>query len=528
MDSSDSFDVCIIGAGPGGLAVLSACVEPYSLDLLGDKEQWRAAHALSLQQKNGVGGIRTPRVCVVDPEPWLSTWRQRFRNVGIEFLRSPTMAHCDAFDAKAMLAFAGRSGRTNELFDSGCVDKKLMLLAEASDGSWHLPSNQLFMDFCDDLVSRSPHEFVRGTANCIQSMHGEFIVGLDDGRELRSAAVVLALGVPGPPVIPASVAHLPSHLMFHSDDQSGKRLKELGKRGAQRILVLGGGLTAVQVALKGVRKNCEVVLCSRRPLTSRHFDIDKGWFDRREAARHRFDFLSLPMEERLAMIKQTRGGGSIPPFYMSQLRAAEASGRLKVKVSEVRVSEVLDNGVDIELDGSIERFDLVVSACGHRPDCTQLPLIQSLLKDSPTQITGGLPHLSQELQWGERERLFAVGALASLQVGPDAGNIMGIRRAAQIMTSAMGYRDWLHDYGTEVSQIDKTALQKNIRGNPFTLLQNDNEGSETETESEKEPLNDDLNNEQTETANNESRSQKPRQARKRRMGKRRGTHKTHR
>lgn len=518
MDQSDSFDVCIIGAGPGGLAVLSACVEPYSLDVLGDKQQSRAAHALGLQ-KNGVGGIRTPRVCVVDPEPWLSTWRQRFRHVGIEWLRSPTIAHCDTFDASAMLAFAGTNNRTNELLDSGCVDKKLMLLAEASNGSWHLPSNQLFLDHCDDLVSRLPHEFVKGRANSVQSKNGEFTVGLDDGRELRSATVVLALGVPGPPVIPASIAHLPSHLMFHSDDQSGKRLKELGKGAAKRILVLGGGLTAVQVALLGVRKNCEVTLCSRRPITSRHFDIHKGWFDRREAARHRFEFLSLPMEERLAMIKQTRGGGSVPPFYMDQLRCAEAGGRLKVMVSEVQVSEVLDNGVDIELDGSIERFDLVVSACGHRPDCTQLPVIQSLLKDSPTQITGGLPHLSQELQWGAHDRLFAIGALASLQVGPDAGNLMGIRRAAQIMTSAMGLRDWLHE------QKGNASLQKNIRGNPFDLLQDDNE--ESEKESEEEPLKENFNIEPTETAKPVSFSKQDGQARKRRLGKRRGSHKAH-
>lgn len=525
MDMSDSFDVCIVGAGPGGLAVLSACLEPYSLDLLGDKQQGRAAHALGLQQKNCAGRIRTPRVCVVDPEPWLSTWRQRFRNVGIEWLRSPTIAHCDTFDASAMLAFAGKNNRTNELMNSGCVDKKLMHLAEASDGSWHLPSNQLFLDFCDDLVSRSPHEFVKGRANSIQSANEEFIVGLDDGRELRSATVVLALGVPGPPVIPASIAHLPSHLMFHSDDRSGKRLRELGKGGAKRILVLGGGLTAVQVALLGVKKKCEVILCSRRPITSRHFDIDKGWFDRREAARHRFEFLSLPMEERLAMIKQTRGGGSVPPLYMDQLRCAEAGGHLRVKVSEVEVSEVLDNAVDVKVDGSIERFDVVVSACGHRPDCTQLPLIQSLLKDSPTQITGGLPHLSQDLQWGSHERLFAIGALASLQVGPDAGNIMGIRRAAQLMTSAMGFRDWLHEHGTEDSPNNQTSLKQNIRGNPFTLLQEDNE--ESETEAEEEPLKENINNEQIETAKIKSSSQKCGQVRKRRLGKRRGSHKAH-
>jgi hypothetical protein len=171
----------------------------------------------------------------------------------------------------------------------------------------------------------------------------------------------------------------------------------------------------------------------------------------------------MPLEERLAMIKETRGGGSVPPFYMDQIRHAESSGRLKIKVCEVQISMVLDNGVDVELDGSTEHFDRVVSACGHRPDCTRLSLIQSLLDVSPTQITGGLPHLSEDLQWGIHKQLFVIGSLASLQVGPDAGNLMGIRRAAQILASTMGLRDWLR----KDSQINERSLQCNIRGNTF-------------------------------------------------------------
>lgn len=508
------YDVCIVGAGPAGLAALSACVEPYSLDLLGGKQGLRAAHALGLQQKKAAG-FRAPRVCVVDTETWLTTWRQRFQHVNIEWLRSPTLAHPDAFDSSAMLCFAGENERTHELLDSGCVDKKLLQLDQGSR-SWHLPSNKLFLDFCDDLVSRSPHEFVKGRANSIQGEDGDFTVGLEDGRELRSAAIVLALGVPGPPVIPASIAKLPSHLMFHSDFESGKRLEELGQGRAKRILVLGGGLTAVQVALLGVKRKCKVTLCSRRPLTSRHFDIDNGWFDSRESARHRFGFLNIPLEERLAMIKQTRGGGTVPPFYMDQLRRAESAGSLKVTVSEVQVSKVLDNEVDVEFDGAIARFDLVVSACGHRPDCTQLPLVHALLKDSPVQISGGLPHLSQDLQWGEHKKLFVVGSLASLQVGPDAGNLMGIRRACQALPTSMGLRDWLQQ---EYLQIDANSLQRNVRGNSYAILQDDDGESESDSEEES------LKEESDETPKIDLMTQNGLTSTKRRLGKRRGRQK---
>merc|ERR1719487_1144244 len=114
------------------------------------------------------------------------------------------------------------------------------------------------------------------------------------------------------------------------------------------------------------------------------------------------------------MIKETRGGGSVPPFYMEELQKAQVNGRVKCIVSEVTVIQVLESAVEVDLSGSVEQFDLIVSACGHRPDCTQLPLIQDLMKHSPCQITGGLPHLSQDLQWGQHKQMFAVGALASL------------------------------------------------------------------------------------------------------------------
>lgn len=38
-----------------------------------------------------------------------------------------------------------------------------------------------------------------------------------------------------------------------------------------------------------------------------------------------------------------------------------------------------------------------------------------------------------------------VGALASLNVGPDSGNIMGARRAASIVANALECKAWLRD-----------------------------------------------------------------------------------
>lgn len=463
MTSSTDFDVCIIGGGPGGLAALSAFIEPYSVDQLARNQSGRAAEAYKR------GKSDCPRVCVVDPEPWLTTWHRRFKALDIKWLRSPVGAHPDLFDKHSLLAHAVNHDRKHDMMDSGVVSQELRGLPEASSGLYNLPSNKLFEDFCEDLASRLPHTFVRAKAASVQGDDGDFSVCLMDGRKLNAKTVVLALGVPGPAAVPPALADVPTSLMFHSDFELGSRFKEL--RARQHVLVIGGGLTAVQAAQLALKKGCRVMLVSRRPLTTRHFDVGEDWFDHRHANRHHYEFFQKPVEERLRSIKATRGGGSVPPMYMKGIRESEARGELVLKCGEVQLHAVLPKSVDVTVDGKVQRFDKIVNACGHRPDCHQLPLIHELLKTSPVDTFGGLPTLSQHLQWGDFEQLFVIGALASLQVGPDAGNLMGLRRAAQIIANVMGVRSWLKNTSSVLS---------NIRGNRYDALQSDSDSEESE------------------------------------------------
>lgn len=238
----------------------------------------------------------------------------------------------------------------------------------------------------------------------------------------------------------------------------------------ERVLVLGGGLTAVQTAQLAHRRGCRVVLLSRRPLVTRHFDIDAKWFDKRRTQGYLFEFVSLPAEQRLRMIKETRGGGSVPKMYMEDLMARAASGRLKVVCGEGHVLGHDGSSIQVQIAGELHTFQKVVSACGHRPDCTSLSPIAGLQRRWPATIHGGLPVLSQDLQWAGLKKLFVIGALAALQVGPDAGNLMGLRRAAQIVASALDLRAWLRDASSVLS---------NVRGNRFAAL---GEGSDSDSD----------------------------------------------
>lgn len=473
-----SYDVCIVGGGPGGLAALSALIEPYSVDHLSEGQRLRAECAAQRHRQ------RCPKICVIDPNNWLDSWHQRFKALGIKWLRSPAGAHPDIFDKNSLLAFAHQKDRHHELLESGAVNPELASLPEVGSGLWNLPSNALFEDFCSDLASCLPHTFLHGKVASISGHDGDFTVKVLDSsldvkdvkdvkdglvgdpkpsyrcRELTAKAVVLALGVPGPAAVPAALSAVPEKLMFHSDFQLGSRLKEVNHK---KVLVLGGGLTAVQVAQLALKKNCKVVLVSRRPLTTRHFDINEKWFDRRKANVYHYEFFQKPVEERLKHIRATRGGGSVPPMYMKEICA---DSRLTFKVGEVELISVQTDSVDVAVDGKVQRFDLIVNACGHRPDCKELPLIKELLQTAPVDVVGGFPTLSQDLQWGDFKHFFVIGALASLQVGPDAGNLMGLRRAAQIVANAMDVRAWLRD--------TKSVLG-NIRGNRYDALGSDSD-----------------------------------------------------
>ena len=100
---------------------------------------------------------------MIDPLGWMSAWNGRFATLDIQSLRSPTIAHPDAFDNSSLLGFAQRTGRTAELRDDSAKfwGSNLRGQRELSSGLFTIPSSKLFTDFCMDLASRLPHSFVK-------------------------------------------------------------------------------------------------------------------------------------------------------------------------------------------------------------------------------------------------------------------------------------------------------------------------------------------------------------------------------
>mmetsp|Transcript_38979 Transcript_38979/g.94250 ORF Transcript_38979/g.94250 Transcript_38979/m.94250 type:complete len:408 (-) Transcript_38979:252-1475(-) len=361
------------------------------------------------------------------------------------------------------------------------------------------PSTPLFRDFCKDMASRLPHKFYTDHAVDVQknaSKDSNFSVHLKSGGILKSKAVVLAMGALGEAIIPKGIATVPDDRLLH-----WKNLEHCSSNPGHGIphdwddiLVVGGGLTAVQVsqlALRG-KPGRKVALCSRRPIVEKHLDIGLEWADRRVATKCQADFYHQSLESKVAMLKEARGGGSVPPCYVRDVENLEKQGRLTRLIgnatfyeSEEKLIEAMpnlqatssvkgkgDSPLLMSVESEIHRFDGVIVACGIRPDCLQNSVCASLLRQfNDAKQSNGFPLVTEDLEW--MANVFIVGGMASLNLGPDAGNLMGMRRGATIVANTLGCRSWLRETG-------------NILANRFGAFDLSSSDEETDSESEDE------------------------------------------
>ena len=172
------YDVCVVGAGPHGLAVLSALHSTRTRMTDYQRERSFGSQVGGGKQEEGSG----LSVCVVDESPWVAAWNERFKSLNIEWLRSPMMAHPSAFNEDALLTFARRTGREKEmkelnLWDSsgggssggGSTNSTHMRgFMQAYTGMYALPSASLFRDFCAELAASLPHEFYAERAESVR------------------------------------------------------------------------------------------------------------------------------------------------------------------------------------------------------------------------------------------------------------------------------------------------------------------------------------------------------------------------
>jgi len=233
-----------------------------------------------------------------------------------------------------------------------------------------------------------------------------------------------------------------AHIHTVPDDIVQRRIK---RKLQTNVLVVGGGLTSAQISDLAIRKSVtKVYHIMRGPCRVRPFDLDLSWMSKYRNPRLA-QFWSADTDlERLDLIKDARGGGSLTPIFYKKLMQHGAAGRLHhhtfTRLTSATFIHPPEPGVDsgghwrVETDppiADLPPMDYIYFATGMPPDLASFPCLRSMSAQYPVDSVGGLPCLTDQLRWRDDVPLFVTGALAGLRVGPGAGNLGGARLAAE-------------------------------------------------------------------------------------------------
>ncbi len=376
----------IIGGGPHGLHI-----------------------AASLLQK---AGVPPDRLRILDPHPVLmQAWNTRAHRVGMSHLRSPSVHNVDV-DPWSMQRFAEGWTPPQDA-------------AATFSPPYSRPSTAVFAAHAEAVIERLGLDglHVRGCARTLE-LHGEgWNVGLHAGA-LAARRVILALGPAGTQRVPAwAVSHLHDarrwvqHVFDPTFDLDARPQ-------LRRVAVIGGGISAAQLATRLAGEGRKVWLVSPHRLRRMQFDSSPQWLGPAKMA----GFSKEPdMAVRRRLIDRARRPGTVTKEVDQALRRAVRGGSVSIVIGEVRgVFSLSDRHVlglrtPIEVDGVA-----LATGFGGLPGG---PLLECLDPELFPRAACGTPVVDARLHWGHG--LYAAGALAELQLGPVARNIAGALRAAE-------------------------------------------------------------------------------------------------
>ncbi len=351
-------------------------------------------------------------IVIIDRHAFLLTqWRHKTERQGMTYLRSPAVHHIST-NPLGIVEYAERHNRTNELAPP-----------------YFQPSTELFWDYCDDTLSeiRKHPIFYQFDVEKLRWDKGAgkypFRLISKGNIGFRSSCVILAIGSDDCPYIPPEFAEWKRRYpdkIVHASQFSVDC--EFGRKEGEKIVIVGGGLTAGTLAKSLSQLRHSVVLVARKQLKTEQFDFPPIWLGPKALS----EFTNEPdFQRRFQIIQENRGEGSITPDIMESLRNAtnvDFYPETFIRNIYKTDSDNLHVQTTRELIPNVSR---IVLATGYRFNLRRYNFMRTLLKQYPIDLICGLPKLDNDLQFYPIENLFGTGTVAQLQIGPASGNIAG-------------------------------------------------------------------------------------------------------
>ena len=276
----------------------------------------------------------------------------------------------------------------------------------------------------------------------IENKQPQFKVSLTDGRVVQSSAVVMAPGLYYYVHRPHEYEHLSPELVSHTFDH--QRLDQfVGKR----VVVIGGGQSALETAALLHESGGQVQLVTRRPifwlapenkaipffirqLRAPKVGLGYGWMN--WALEHSpYTFYRFPRATKDRML--TTFHGPAGAWWLKE----RVIGKLPIyEQQQVEKIEEASGGVRLRLSGNATlEADHVILATGYRAEIERLPMLSSALIAS-VQTYMGAPMLNNRFE-SSVPGLHFVGFSAARSAGPLYRFVVGAQASARCVAASV-------------------------------------------------------------------------------------------
>lgn len=364
-------------------------------------------------------GVPRERVRVLDPhtEP-LAEWKRLTATTGMDSLRSPGVHQLDIVP-RSLFAFAKTpAGRA----------------LPQPKGVYGRPPLALFHAHSEGVIASHTLAALRliGRAQRLERTAHGWRVETSNGA-MTARRVLLAISAAEQPHWPAWARQLQAsdapidHIFADSfvlDTVPSWR----------HVVVVGGGITAVQLALRLAAHQPGTVTLLQRHAPRKHlFDSDPCWMGPK--CLKEFGQI-VSYQKRRTIIREARHRGSVPDYVATRLRIAITTGAIRHCIDAVAHAAFGASGMHLQLaQGDRLNADQVVLATGFEPRRPGGAWLDHAIAahDLPC-ASCGYPIVDRSLCW--RDGLYVTGPLAELELGPAARNIVGARHAGVRLAAA--------------------------------------------------------------------------------------------
>ncbi len=391
--------------------------------------------AIYLQKK---GGIPARNLRILDPHPTLlARWHANVEACGMRYLRSSSSHVLDS-DFRSLRRFAASSKHFDE--------------ADFTP-PYRRPSVRLFHAHTAHVMQMTnvPELHMKGSAQALsRNSQGALLVETDEGV-LKAENVILSVGAGAQPLRPTWAESLSKvqHIYEPEFRCSLAQTKGAG-RDKPHVVIVGGGIGAAQHACLLVRSyQARVTVVARHEPIMSVFDFNPCYVG--PACLPEFQSID-DYGQRRSVLEQERYPGTMPPDVYAEIQMLRDSGSITWIRGEVtNVTQAHDEPgrgrlekkprhslvqiTPLQADAAHPdrmelRCDELRLATGFSPGFNRNPFMRHIASEfnAPCEADG-VPVPSASLEWVNG--VFLVGRAAELELGPPAGNIIGMHNAVK-------------------------------------------------------------------------------------------------